>query len=91
MEDIQFQKLQYTQPFYFFTPTDDNGKIQYNEGFKIEDAFYAKTLGFVTANDKLNISFNEQEQKEKLKDLLEMPEQEWRIKYDRRTDARDWK
>lgn len=91
LDDIQFQKLQYTQPFYFFIPTDDNGKIQYNEGFKIEDAFYAKTLGFVTANDKLNISFNEQEQKEKLKDLLEMPEQEWRIKYDRRTDARDWK
>lgn len=91
LEDIQFQKLQYTQPFFFLTPTDENGKIQYNEGFKIEDAFYTKTLGFVTANDKLNISFSEQEQKRKIKDLLEMPEQEWRIKYDREKDARDWK
>ena len=91
LENINFQKLNYTQPFYFLAPTDEKGKEQYNEGFKIEDIFLMKTLGFVTANDKLNISFNEQEQKQKIKNLLEMPEQEWRIKYDRKKDARDWK
>ena len=91
LENIKFQKLNYTQPFYFLAPTDEKGKVQYNEGFKIEDIFLMKTLGFVTANDKLNISFDEQEQRKKIKDLLEMQEHEWRIKYDRKKDARDWK
>ena len=91
LENIKFKELKYTKPFYFLTPTDEKGKVQYNEGFKIENVFCNKTLGFVTANDKLNISFNEQEQKEKIKDLIEMPEHEWRIKYERKKDARDWK
>ena len=85
-----FNKLSMTNPFYFFVPKNDNGREEYNRGFRIDELMQTQTMGFVTANDKLNISFTEQEQSEKIHDLLEMSEDSWRIKYGRAKDARDW-
>ena len=85
-----FSKLSITNPFYFFVPKNDNGREEYNQGFRIDELMQTQTMGFVTANDKLNISFTEQEQFDKIHDLLEMSEDSWRIKYGRAKDARDW-
>lgn len=87
---INLKKLNYSEPFFFFVPTDDEGRSKYEEGFRIDELMPSQTMGFVTANDKLNISFTAEEQRRKIHDLLEMPEQEWRKKYDREKDARDW-
>lgn len=85
-----YSKLTLTNPFYFFVPKNDNGKEEYNCGFGIDELMQTQTMGFVTANDKLNISFTEQEQHDKIHDLLEMSEDDWRVKYGRVKDARDW-
>ncbi len=89
-DKTNFDKLSLTGPFYFFVPKNDNGREEYDCGFRIDELMQTQTMGFVTANDKLNISFTEQEQADKIHDLLEMNEDDWRVKYARAKDARDW-
>ena len=91
LKNIKFRELKYSAPFYSLRITDEDGKEEYNKGFRINDIFKNLTLGFVTANDKLNISFNPNEQIAKINELINMPEKEWRIKYRREKDSRDWK
>jgi predicted helicase len=52
--------------------------------------FANNSVGFVSANDGLNISFSKEEQISKIKDLIQMEENLWRIKYNRVKDSRDW-
>ncbi len=89
-DKTEFCKLTLTNPFYFFVPKNDDGRREYDQGFRIDELMQTQTMGFVTANDKLNISFTEQEQCDKIHDLLELKENEWRSKYQRERDARDW-
>ena len=86
----QYKELTPSNPYYFFIPKDDNGKDKYDEGFSISDLFVKKSSGSASANDTLNISFTEKEQIEKIKDLLLLTEQEWRHRYGRVNDSRDW-
>ena len=90
LRTIDFKELKPEKPQYFFISKDYDLFSKYNNSFKINELFIENTVGFVTANDKLNISFSEEEQKNKIKDLLNLNEFEWRNKYDRKTDSRDW-
>lgn len=90
LRSVPFTKIEYTEPFYFLIPTDENGRKEYEKGFRVDQLMSTQTMGFVTANDKLNISFSEQEHTQKISDLLCINETEWRTKYQRPKDARDW-
>ncbi len=91
LSSVDFKKLNYSEPFYPFVEVDEEGKSEYMAGFGVDEIFSTWTLGFVTANDKLNISFSQEEHIKKIQEFLEMPEIEWRIKYGREKDSRDWK
>ena len=91
LSSVDFKKLNYSEPFYPFVEVDEEGKSEYMKGFGVDKIFSTWTLGFVTANDKLNISFSQEEHIKKIQEFLEMPEIEWRIKYGREKDSRDWK
>lgn len=90
LKSIDFNELQPNEPNYFFVPKNEDGLENYNEGFKVNEIFSLNTVGFVTANDGLNISMTEKEQRQKIEDLLNMDEASWRLKYNRKKDARDW-
>ena len=47
-------------------------------------------MGFVTANDVLNISFSKSGTKLKISELLNFDQHKWRLKYGRMKDSRDW-
>ena len=68
----------------------DEGKEEYNHGFSFFELFIKKSSGSASANDTLNISFTSDEQIKKINDLLNLPEIEWRAKYGRNGDSRDW-
>ena len=91
LSKINFEKLEYTKPYYFFIPRNNIGKTNYDKGFKLDDLFKINSVGFVSANDGLNISFTKEEQAQKLKDILELNEDNWRVQYQRPKDAQSWK
>ncbi len=90
LKTIDFKELPNVAPNYFFVPKNFEAQKQYDEGFRINELFVKNSVGFVTANDGLNISMAEKEQRDKIQDILTLEEFEWRLKYNRPKDARDW-
>lgn len=90
LNTIQFEKLKCQKPYYFFVPKNNEGKESYEKGFKVNEFFTQSSVGFVSANDGMNISMTEKEQREKIQDILTLEEAVWRLKYKRKKDARDW-
>jgi predicted helicase len=91
LKSINFSKLKPEEPNYFFIPKDDSSLSEYNLGLKISDLFVVNSMGLVSANDNLNFSFTKKEQQDKIDDLINLPESQWRIKYNRPNDAQSWK
>lgn len=90
LKDISFTKPEFQKPFYFFKPLNYDVYEEYSSAFKVTDLFILNSVGCVSANDSLNISYSKKEQKQKIDDILLMNESEWRQKYSRPKDARDW-
>lgn len=91
LKSVSFVELKPEMPYLFFVPKKQTHLMGYENGFKIIELFPVNNVGFITANDGLNISLNEKEQREKIKDILTMEENEWRRKYSRPNDAQSWK
>jgi very-short-patch-repair endonuclease len=91
LKTIDFTELQPNHPNYFFVPKNDEGQGEYETGFRLDELFAKNNVGFVSANDGLNVSMTEQEQRNKINDILELDENQWRIKYNRPNDAQSWK
>ncbi len=91
LNNIDFKELSPEKPYLFFVPKNNFGSAEYENGFKVDQIFPLNNVGFVTANDGLNISMSKNEQKIKINDILTLDENTWRIKYNRPKDAQSWK
>ena len=89
-KDIEWNELNPQGPQYFFVPKSEIGKDEYERGFAVNELFGVNSTGVLTANDNLNVSFSIDEHRSKLLDLQTMQESDWRKKYNRPKDARDW-
>jgi predicted helicase len=90
MESVIWQELNPVEPMLFFVPKDTAGEAEWNAGFGIAELMEVNSSGVVSANDELNFSFTEEEQREKINDLLSMSEHDWRHKYHRAKDSTEW-
>jgi predicted helicase len=90
LKTVLFNKLKPEAPYFFFKNSNNDLFEVYNKSFYIANLFSNNSVGCVTANDGLNISFTKKEQSSKIEDLLELQEGDWRIKYNRKKDSRDW-
>jgi predicted helicase len=61
LKNIDFKEVNYNAPNYFFVPKNDEGRNDYENGFKVDEIFNDFTSGMVTANDALTI-FNTKEE-----------------------------
>ena len=91
IKTIPFNELTPNKPNLFFVPKNNIGIKEYESGIKVNELFLSNNVGFVTANDGLNISLTEVEQRNKINDILTMDESLWRTKYKRPKDADSWK
>jgi predicted helicase len=89
-ETMEWKKVDYQEPYYFFVKKDYKAHEEYKGFFNVHSFFNVDSVGFISANDGLNISFTEKEQAQKIKDLTGFDEITWRIKYSRSKDSRDW-
>jgi predicted helicase len=90
LNSIDFKKVEPVKPLYFFKEINSDIHDKYNAFLFIRDLFIEDSMGFVSANDSFNISFTNKESRMKIQDIIEMEESEWRSKYNRKKDARDW-
>jgi len=88
--NIEFKQVKPNKPSLLFVDSNNLLTTHYNKYISINKLFIINSVGFVSANDGLNISFSRNEQLLKINDLIEMNEKAWRVKYKRPKDARDW-
>lgn len=91
LQTVPYKELKPEKPFLFFVPKNEKGMAEYEKGFRVDEIFPLNNVGVVSANDGLNISFTDVEQRAKIQDLLSMDESSWRFKYNRPNDAQSWK
>lgn len=87
---IPWHLVQPSEPNLKFTPIDLSSKEEYERGFKVDALMKLYSNGSISGNDELCISFNIDEAKKKINELLSFPEELWRAKNGKLKDARDW-
>jgi type I restriction-modification system DNA methylase subunit len=70
MESIKWNKLNYSEPYYFFVPKDFSANLDYEKGFKVDDLFAVSNSGVKTDRDELFIDNDSFELENRIKKLL---------------------
>lgn len=90
IRNIEFTRLQYKAPYYFFVPKDFDGESTYIKGFSLGDLFIEGNSGIQTKRDNLVYRFSEEAIQKVIDDLTEMEPEHFREKYELPADGRDW-
>lgn len=61
LDNIDFKKLDYKEPYYFFVPKDFDQEGNYSKGFKVDQLFLESNTGIQTKNDSITIKENEED------------------------------
>jgi len=90
LKELEWKKLQFEEPYYFFVPKDFGLQEQYEKGFKIDNLFIENVAGIETIRDAITIHFHSDSLEQVINDFFNLEELEISKKYNT-TDARDWK
>jgi len=61
INNLDWKKLNYQEPYYFFVPKDFSAEIKYMEGFKVSELFRNQNTGIQTKKDEVTIKFTRKE------------------------------
>ncbi len=86
---VDWKKLDYADPYFFFVPKDFGLEKEYKKGFKIDEIFTNYSSGFETQKDNIIIHFSEKELDVISNDLITFTADQFRQKYMIR-NGRDW-
>ena len=90
LKTTQYQKLENIAPHYFFTPKDFDEKKTYDKGFHLLELFLENSLGVLSKNDDVVISFDKSALKERIENFTSLTESEVKKTYNIKDDSRDW-
>ncbi|MBU4509484.1 hypothetical protein KJ830_00395 [bacterium] len=90
LQTIEWKKLDYFVPYYFFVPKDFGENEEYGKGFKLSELFVVNSNGIETQKDRVNIFFDKKEANLLLRNFTDFLETEL-IKMYFLKDGRDWK
>lgn len=71
IEKIKWQKLDYSEPYFFFVPKDFSLDEEYKNGFGLDKLFLNYNSGIQTKNDDATIAFDEQKMQKIVDDFLQ--------------------
>lgn len=83
LNSLDFKEVEYTKPFYFCVPKNDEGRYEYENGFSVNDMFPLNVTGIVTMGDAFIVADTKEELRKKLIRFLEndLTEEELKSKY----------
>jgi predicted helicase len=90
INSIQWKKLDFAEPNYYFADKNFEGFEDYEKGFKTNDLFKENSNGIKTQRDDASICFSKKECNILFNDFRTLSEGELRNKY-KYIDVRDWK
>lgn len=91
IKSTEWVELKPHDPFYFLVQKDESGWDTYNNFVNITDVFPVKSVGIVTARDKLTIQWTENDMWNLVRNFSSMEPELARNAYQLGKDVRDWK
>ena len=91
LQNIKWEKLNYSEPYYFFVPKDFGLAQKYNKGFRINELFDHYNSGIQTKRDDTVVQFTAESIDAVIKNFQDLAESQLREKYSLPEDGRDWK
>ncbi len=70
-EDMKWNELQYSEPYYFFVPKDFSENNEYEKGFSVTDLFKTYSAGIKTKVDNVAIDFDKHSLEKRVQDIIE--------------------
>lgn len=89
ISSINWKKVEYQEPYYFFTAKDYTNEDGYENGIKLDSLFINKNTGIQTKNDALTLKFTEKELLDLESDILRLDVNALSNKYGENTGT--WK
>ncbi len=90
MGSLEWKKLDYKAPNYFFVPKNFSEEKEYEKGFKLDEVFSLNNTGIQTKRDSLVYNFTNERLESIIKDFIELENQKIQDKYSLPEDGRDW-
>ena len=86
-KSIKWQKLDYTEPYYFFVPKDFELIEEYEKGFKVDALFEVNSVGIVTSRDRFVINIDKKKLVKKISNItnINISDSEFEKKYQLKT------
>ncbi|PKP59340.1 DNA methyltransferase, partial [Candidatus Atribacteria bacterium HGW-Atribacteria-1] len=91
LQKIEWKKLDYSEPYYFFVPKDFGAIEEYEKGFFVTEIFNEYNSGIQTKRDNTTIALSRNELEQVLRNFQTLSEKEIKNKYQLPEDGRDWK
>ncbi len=88
---ISLTDLEFDNKNYFYVKKNFENIENYEDGFQLQELFTLNANGMKTERDILTLHFNENSLKTIKDDLINLEIEEFRQKYDKKPDGRDWK
>ncbi len=76
LENLDLKQIDYSEPYYFFSPKDFKFQSKYDSGFKINKLFTINSVGIMTMGDGFIISDKKDELKSRLNHFLNFSDTE---------------
>ncbi len=91
LNSLNWNKLDYSKPNYFYVNKNFDGEKKYAGGFSTNELFIIGSSGIKTERDSLTIQFSEKELINITDELQETDTEGFRKKHLLKIDGRDWK
>jgi predicted helicase len=89
--DFEWQELNVTSPFYFFSPKDFSNSSEYESYFEISKLFKDYNNGVESRRDSVTVQFKKEEIEKVKNDFVSLSDDEIKAKYNLVNESRDWK
>ena len=87
---VEWKKLNYSEPYFFFVPKDVQAEGEYQKGFRIDELMIEYNSGIQSKRDKICFAFDDAELKKIITDFEREASSAIRAKYSLPKDGRDW-
>ncbi len=71
VKNVKWEKLNYSEPYYFFAPKDFGLEGEYEKGFRLDDSFNIFSVGIGTKVDSISIDFDKEELQNRVQKILD--------------------
>jgi predicted helicase len=90
VNNIEWNELEYKEPYYFFVPKDFDAEESYRIGFRINSIFKINSNGIETKCDSISIHFSENTLNKTIDEFKTLEVEKLKLIYSEKSDSSGW-